>query len=126
MWKRALAEASTCTRHMDEQKTDEWLFEVESVFDLKSAGLIIFCSLEPSGVTLRVGEPLIFLCANGQEIETRLKSLPLIRHSRRHPQSWKLITLELPTTDETKQIAAGDQAFRRLENGSAREANSAS
>jgi hypothetical protein len=99
---------------MGEQKPDEWLFGVEEVFNLSGLGLVIVLDLQPSDAILRVGDALTFLCTDGREIETRIKSFPLIH---RAPHLRKFVLIELPKTPETLQIQAGDQAFRRVSMG---------
>lgn len=94
---------------MGEQKADEWLFEVEDVFNLSGPGFVVACDLEPSSAVLRVGDALTFLCPDGQEVETHIKSFTLVTLQR----SKKLITIELVKSAEDTHITAGAQAFRR-------------
>jgi hypothetical protein len=101
---------------MSNNDGEQWLFEVVDVFKITGAGLIVAVDLSKSDVDITVGEELLFLCADGSEIVTILKSIPMISRSIKigDGTSKRLTSLELPQTEETKRITSGAQVFRRL------------
>ena len=106
---------------MDEQKADEWLFEVEEVFDTH-IGLIVSCSPPHSGAAVHIGDALLFVCPDGHKVAAHIEYFPLVSAELSRRSS----LLSLLKTDETKQITAGAQAFRRSPDSYARESKAAS
>jgi hypothetical protein len=88
---------------------DVFLFTVEEVFNLKGLGTVLYpgISWNHSGPSIPLGQSIIVLRPNGQELKTTIRGFPNIRRTPSHRAS----AISLPTEIKAEDVPLGSQIW---------------